>query len=424
MSEELTEQQFRTKVLEGVETVRKQHATIDQNFKDLDAESKKLSAEFQTHVKSFEGLPGQVSTIERTIEQIRLKVANERRSNYGSAIDRITGDEQMRNAVNGIIRSNADNNGRRGLPITEAHQKGAEDFRKGLLEASGAGSGYIYTELLPAIYGLIAEYGIWKMFDVIPLSQKSANLIVDTTDPTMEWTAEATAPSETSYNGGNVAVAVGKMLGWISCPNELLEDSTVDLASYLLPKFANATAKRLDWSATSADGTADVTDGGYTGIFVGGTAAVAASGNISMATLDLEDWLAAMAAVNAAALSKQCYWWIHPTNLVKALAIKDANGRSIFLPSTDAPSFGSIGSILGYPVIMTHAAPATNAVSDVVACFGDPKGLAIGLRSDFQFASSDQILFKEDSTVFRARARAAVKIKQATAFGKLTLAAS
>ena len=91
---------------------------------------------------------------------------------------------------------------------------------------------------------------------------------------------------------------------------------------------------------------------------------------------------------------------------------------------TDAPALGAVGSILGYPVILTHAAPATNTVNNKVAVFGDPMGLGVGLRSDFQFASSDQILFKEDCTVFRARARAAIKVKQATAFGVLTLAAS
>jgi HK97 family phage major capsid protein len=423
----ISEQEFRQKVLDNVTAVKKQHEVIDANFQALDKQSKQLAADFGSHVKAFEGLPNQVATIERSLENIRLKQSNERRSNFGSHLERICGDPIMRDCVNGVIRMAANKGGTRGLPITEAQKKGALDYiqRTGLLEASGAGAGYIYTELLPAIYGLIAEYGIWNKFDVIPLAQNAANMIVDTTDPTMAWTAEATASSETNYAGGNVALAVGKLLGWMSVPNELLEDSVVDIGRYVLPKFANATAKALDWACTSADGTADVTDGGFTGIFGGGgTAAVAASGNISMATLDLDDFIAAMAAVNAAALSKQCYWWIHPTNLVKALLVKDSNGRSIFLPATDAPAFGSIGSILGYPVILTHSAPATNAVNNKVAVFGDPMGLAVGLRSDFQFASSDQILFKEDSTVFRARARAAIKVKQATAFGVLTLAAS
>lgn len=421
----MTETEFRSKVLDNVQAVRKQHETIETNFQNLDKQSKQLSTDFATHVKAFEGLPNQVATIERSLETMRLKMANERRANFGSAIERICGDPTMRDAVNGLIRTAIQARGK-DLNIPEAQLKGAKDFqRTGLLEASGAGAGYIYTELLPAVYGLIAEYGIWNKFDVIPLSMNAANLIVDTTDPTATWEAEATAPSETNYAGGNVAMAVKKLMAWMSVPNELLEDSVIDLGRYVLPKFANAIAKGIDWACTSADGTADTTDGGFTGIFGGGgTAAVAASGNISMATLDLEDFIAAMAAVNAAALSKQCYWWIHPTNLVKALAIKDLNGRPIFLPSTDAPSLGGIGSILGYPVVMTHAAPATNAVNNKVAVFGDPMGLAVGLRSDFQFAASDQILFKEDMTVYRARARAAIKVKQATAFGVLTLAAS
>ena len=418
----VSEQEFRSKMLSGVAEVKTQFKTVEENFASLDKDSKKIADDFANHVKSFEGLPNQIGDVERSLAAIQLKVSNERRSNFGSAIDRISGDEQMRNAVNGIIRANA-NKGGGYCPITADQTRGAEDYRKALLETSGTGASYVNAQLLPEIYALIAEYGIWKMFDVIPVSTSSAKMIVDTTDPTMLFTAENTAPAEATYSGSNVTATIMKALGWIGVANELLADSVVDISRYLLPKFANATAFRMDYAAVNSNAGTATTDGGFTGIFNGGTAAVAATGRTSIAALTIDDFIAAMAAVNAAALSKPCCWFIHPTNLVRVLGVKDLNGRPIFLPSTDAPSFGAIGNILGYPVVLTHAAPSANTVSSKVAVFGDPKGLGLCLRNDFEFAASDQVMFKEDTTVFRARARMAAKIKTSTAFGVLTNAA-
>jgi HK97 family phage major capsid protein len=414
---------FQKQVLDGIGAVKKQVATIEQNFATSDKEAKQLAEDFSKHVKQFDGLPSQVADIVRTVEKIQLKVANERRSNFGSNLDIILGDPEMRSTVNGLIRTGIDPGGHK-IKINDDQKKAVEDYRRALTSSSGAGSGYVNTQLLPAIYALIAEHGVWRGFDVTPVGANSSKMIVDTSDPVFGWTAENTAPGESSYNGGPVSAAIGKILGWLAIPRELLADSEIDLAAYLLPKFANAIAYRLDWTALSADGTADTTDGGYTGIFFGGTAAVAATGNVSVATHDLEDYLATMLAVNSAVLSRPANWWVHPQNLVRMISVKDGNGRSIFLPSIDAPSMGGLGSILGAPVVLSHAAPSANTTSSKIAAYGDPKGLGINLREDFEFASSEDVKFTEDQVVFKGRARGAVKVKQASAFGVLTNAAS
>lgn len=419
------DEKFRSSVLDAVGAVKRQYEAVEENFKNLDGEAKKLSTDLADHCKKWENMPSQIVEMERTLAKIQLKVSQERRANFGSAIDNIAGDEQMRNAINGMVRYAYNKSGTGGeIRMTDDHKKGAEDYRKAIAEGSAPGSSYINAQLIPLIYGLIAEYGIWNTFDVIPVSTSSAKLIVDTTDPTMLFTAENTAPAETSYSGSQLTATIMKALGWIGISNELLADSEVDLTRYILPKFANATAYRLDYAAVNANAGTATTDGGFVGIFNGGTAAVATTTHTSIATLTIDDFINAMVAVNPAALSRPCCWWVHPSNLVRILGVKDLNGRPIFLPSTDAPSFGAIGSILGYPVVLTHAAPSANTVSSKIAVFGDPKGNAVCLRSDFEFAASDQVMFKEDTTVFRARARVATKIKQATSFGVLTNAAS
>jgi HK97 family phage major capsid protein len=421
----MTTEEFQRKTLDAVGAVKNQVQNIETKFTEIDKDSKKLADDFGKHVKSFEGLPSQVADVSRTIQQIQLRIAQERRSSFGSGLERIAADEQCRNAVNGMIRMAA-RRSNPNVPITEAQEKAAQDYIRAMVTGSGSGASYINAQLIPDIYSVVAEYGMWNRFDVVPVSTTSAKLIVDSTDPTMAWTAENTASSETSYTSANVTATIGKLLGWIQVSNELLADSEIDLVGHVLRKFANATAYALDFACTSADGGADATDGGYTGIFGGsGTAAVAAGGNVSVATLDLEDFLAAMLAVDASVLSKPTAAWVlHPQMLVRILSVKDSNGRPIFLPSTDAPALGGLGSILGYPVVLCHTANATDGTSKRIAVFGDLQGQAVCLRSDFEFAASDQVKFTEDSTVFRARARGAAKTKRAQSFGVLTTAAS
>lgn len=421
----LPEAEFQAKVLSGIKKVEENNAEIERNFAGLDKEAKELAEKLEKQTKTYEGLPNQVAEVMTTMRKIEAKVAAERRSNFGSALYTITQDKDLNDAVNGIFRSIGRKGGEREqVPISADQEKAAKAYRKTLTEGASPGSTYINDALHTTIYSLIAEFGIWRSFDVIMAGTKTTKLIVDSTDPTMLFVDEDTAPAEAAYTGANVTATIKKILGWLSVSNEMLEDSEVNVAAHLLPKFANATARRIDFAALAADATADGTNGGFTGIFQGGTAVVSAATHTTIATTTYDDVLATLLGVNAAALSRPCKWFIHPQILVRMLGIKDLNGRPIFLPSIDAPSFGAVGSILGYPVQLCHAAPTANVASSKIAVFGDPQCEAVLLRKDFEFAMSDQVKFLEDKVVFRGRARIATKIKQADGFAVLTNAAA
>jgi HK97 family phage major capsid protein len=110
--------------------------------------------------------------------------------------------------------------------------------------------------------------------------------------------------------------------------------------------------------------------------------------------------------------------------LAKIIQIKDLNGRPIFQNALEAPAGNSIGSILGYPVIVTAAMPSTDSAGNVVAVFGDPQGCAVGVRKSFELARSSDFQFDYNREAFRTIVRAGVVIKSATSFAKLTLAAA
>lgn len=417
------------RILDAIGKTNADNKERDEKFSELDKEAKALEEKFGEVTRNWEGLSSDVKELTRTMSNIESKKANERRSNGQSAMERISGDPELRNAINGMVR--ASHGLAKGQSLSDMPTEWSDPYQKMQDSIKGKAAGdfpsttYVDDHLIPEVFSLIAEYGIWSQFDVIPASTSSEKLIVDSTDPLMLVTAPGVVATEASYTGANVTATIKKILGWIGIPRESLEDSEVDISSLLLRKFANATAYRLDYFALASDGTDDATNGNFEGIYTSGTAAVAASGNVSIATLDSNDFVTAMAAVAPSILTKPgARWWVHPTSLVKMLNIKDGNGRPIFLSSVDAPSHGGLGSILGYPVTPAHAGISADTTSTVVAVFGDPMANAVVLRKDFEFASSDQAQFTEDQIVFRARARGASVIKQATGFAELTTAAS
>lgn len=420
-----------TKILAKIEETKAATAELHSKFGELDKDSKSMAEEFAKICKNHDGLTHDVKAFMNQIAKMESKIANERRSNGMSAMQRITNDDTLRKTINNAIRASYQlqkNKSLEGMPgdWAEAH-KIIQGIGQGktIDSANTPGSTYITDALIPELYSLVAEYGIWSGFDVVRAGTKVNKLLVDGADPTMGVVAEGVAPSEATVAGTSVSATVQKLLGWVGVSTELLEDAETDVAGIFLKKFANATAYRLDWFCTQADGTDDATDGAFTGIFGGGgTAAAAAAGNVSIATHDFEDYIRCMTVVDAAVLTKKnARWWSHPTLLCKVLGVKDGNGRSIFLPSTEAPSFGAFGSIFGFPITLAHAAPSADTISSKTIAFGDPEGQSVLLRSDMQFVASDQAKFTEDEVVFRCRARAASKIKKATAFGVLTSAA-
>jgi HK97 family phage major capsid protein len=114
---------------------------------------------------------------------------------------------------------------------------------------------------------------------------------------------------------------------------------------------------------------------------------------------------------------------MHPQILARLMSIKDNNGRPIFLGALEAPSYGAIGTILGYPVIPVMAAPSADAAGLAVAAFGDRNGQVVGLRDDFVFEASDHYRWNTLERSFRAYGRAATGTRRADAFSILTTAA-
>jgi HK97 family phage major capsid protein len=405
---------FRSTVLDGVKAIKTKQDELVSNYDNLQKETKKAFEEL-TQLKNHQGdIQEKVSAISK----INLAMRRETRMAYGDPVRRISGDDQLRASLNVAVRLAAGTPGARNA---------AEAIGKALTTGTTPGSTMMIDDLANEFYDILATYGVWNTFAVRRVGTKVTKFPVRTARPVSKFVrklSNAKLAEDATINATRVDCNVelaGVLLG---VETELLEDSEFDVTGYVLEDFAEALALHMDQICLTADGTDDADDSLFSGIFTTGTGVTATATRTTVEALKFEDVLKVLTSVAPVVLTRPSRWWVHPTTLARMLAIKDENGRPIFLTATEAPTYGGLGSILGYAVTPSHAAPSANTASSKVAAFGDPSGYVFGLRNDFGFAASDDFQFDSVSRTFRGTARFGGITRRANAFGILTLPAS
>lgn len=409
--------------LTNIKDLRGDQATLLKDVGNLTAETKKTVEEFTKAKNEMGSRLDSVEDVLRKFQRMQNALKMEARGSFASPVERIARDEVKR----GILQYNI----LKQLEIFDRASKRTQDrlnaVVKDLDEANTPGSTYIANnELERDIYDVLASYGAFRNLDVRMIGAKTTEIRLKTARAAAVFVDEAAAiGADATKAGSKVAVTPKKIATLLSVSSELIEDDITGVVQDIMNDIAESMAYRVDWISFAADGTADSTDGGFTGMFEGGTAQVAASGNISVATLDYEDVLKCVTALPVGLLQRgTAKWFINPTILAKLLLIKDTTGRPIFQSALEAPSYGAIGTIFGFPVIPVAAAPSTDSTSSKLAVFGDASALGVRIRRDMRFDRSEQWAFDTDEITFRGTMRAAAKVKVATAFNVLTTAAS
>ncbi len=420
----LPEADFQTKVLGGIEAQKTKTDQLVSNFDNLEKETKKSFEDLTKLKKTANDTAEGFTAFQKKLGEIEVRLRQEARSAFGDPAKRISGDEDLRLRFNAALRLSMSNDGDL---MRSVRAKFPADFvKKALGEDSSPGSTLINDALAQEIYDTLAMYGVWNTFGVRRLGTKITKYPVKTVRPVANFilTEGGTIADDTNKAGTSVSLEAEVVGVLMNVSRQLLDDAEFDLTADVLNDFAEAFAYRLDFAALRADGTADATNGGMTGVFAGGTASVAAATHTTAETLVFEDVTKVLLSVDAGVLGRQCRWWMNPQILIRLLSIKDSNGRPIFLTALEAPTAGGIGSILGYPVMPAHAAPTTNAASAKLAVFGDPNAQVVGIRNDFAFEASDHHKWNTFERSFRGIGRAGVKIRRSAGLAVLTTAAS
>ncbi|HXR08774.1 MAG TPA: phage major capsid protein [Candidatus Acidoferrum sp.] len=416
----LNDQQFQESVLREVnavgekfQAVERNQETLLRNYDQLGRETKQ-SLEDITRLKNSANDRGQIlGAIQKLQRQLRYEAV----AAGLDPIQRIANDPEKRARLNLAVRLVVDRNGDLRPAI--------EPLAKAIGEDTGEGATLIIAQLFKEIYDTLAQYGDWSTLGVRRLGTKVTNFPIKTARTIAQWlTSEASPiPDDTSEAGNTLTLTVLPNAVLLNVSRQLIEDAEFDVTSMVMEDFQEAWNLRLDTAAFAGNGAADGNNGGFTGLFNAGNKATAAQGNTTVAALDYDDVARCLTTVAPVVLRRRPRWWMHPQMLVKMLGIKDNNGRPIFLGALEAPSYGAIGTILGYPVVPVMAAPNNDGAGALVAAFGDRNGQVVGVRDDFAFEASDHYRWNTLERSFRAYGRAATGCRRADAFAILQTAA-
>lgn len=423
-------------VLAGIKSLGKKFKTLEEKQGEIIAampKDLKATCEEMTGLKmKINDQQANILRMETLIKNFDTQIRNHARNGYSNPIQRVQHDPELKLRLNIAVRlACSDHNSM--LVTQKMKDQYKEITGRALGEDASPGSTLINDALANEIYDTLSTFGIWNTFQVDRLGTKITKYPVTTARPTALFLLSegSSTLSDGSFTGTSVSNEVEVIGALINVSMQILQDSEFDITSFVMNHFAESYSERMDVACLTADGTANTTFGGMTGVFQGGTASVSATGHSvilpsagSAATpMNFEDVLRVLLVVDPIVLARMAKWWMHPQVLVRMLGIKDGNERPIFLTATEAPSPKSIGTILGYPVVPCYAAPSTDTASQKMAVFGDPAGAVSGLRSDYVFESSDHARWTTLERSFRGWGRFGFKIRKATAFAVMTNAA-
>lgn len=426
----LPEGEFQEKVLKGVNSLSEQGAKfktdIEKCLEDtsrLDKEAKKAGEEL-TQVKNH---CNDFTLTLRKMEKVQRAIAMNARSSFGDPVKRmLTGNEAATFSLNAIARYLAKIQDP-GFNLDPAFSKHVQDNNNVLRALTGVDSGIgqatVPQETFNEIYDTLLEFGDWSTLGVQRVGMRTTVLPIATARPQFYWigaqtggTGEGSQITSGAFSGGDVLLIIQTLAALMYISRELLADSSVDLAPYVMHQMSESVAQGMDTASFISTGNADQTNAGYVGLFNAplvntNLAAVAAAGNTTVGALQLDDFVNVLLTVAPQVLRrKDSKWWMHPQIIALCSLIRDKMGRPIFQTFTEVPSAG-IMSIFGRPIVPTAAAPSVNGPGQPIAAFGDPQGVAVGVRSDLELATSDDIGFPQNLRAFRTLMRAGVKIK-------------
>ncbi len=420
--EKLTDAEFQEAVLGGLEAQQTEIEELKKSKPEtILADQSRWPAELKTALEgltkakdTINGLDSGFKEFQKKMLDVQTALRREVRGSFGDPIQRISSDEELRTRFNCAVRLAMSKDG-------DMRKMLAEKL-KALGEDASPGTTLINTALANEIYDTLAMYGAWNTLGVRRMGTKLTRLPIKTARAVAGFilTEGDPIPDDTNKAGTEVNLEVEVIAVLLNVSLQLLQDSEFDVTADVMDDFREAYNYRLDYAAFSADGTADTTNGGMTGLFNFGTAAIATAGNTSISQLQLEDVLGCRTGLDLGLLTRPLRWWMNPFILSKFALIRDKNGRSIFQTALEVPS-PTIGSIIGAPVVSVNAAPSTDAPGAKVAVLGDPNGFVVGPRQDFVFESSDEYKWNTLQRSFRGYGRAGVKGRKASAFSVLTL---
>ena len=251
-----------------------------------------------------------------------------------------------------------------------------------------------------------------------PMSTDVRRVPAENAKVSVTWTAEESDATESEPTFNEVVLTAKRLDAFSIASNELLQDSAVDIVSYLTEIFAEAVGQELDNKVLN--GTGDPWSGVLTA--AAGFSVVMASTLTNFSSITADNLLDMIGKIPQEA-EDGAKFYFHKTILTFIQKLKAATtGEYLFSPIGVA---GIPANIWAYPYVRTPKGPSTTGANTAFVAFGNMRHFALGRRLQSMTLDVDPYgLFKSNRTQFRIVNRFAGSIGLANAFCRLITAAS
>lgn len=217
----------------------------------------------------------------------------------------------------------------------------------------------------------------------------TSRIIIDGADPEAIWVEMSDAIEEIQASFDKVELDGFKLAGYMAIPNDIIEDSLINLAEYVEKKLAKAIAKSRDKAILIGTGPTNKQP-------VGIIPSLAAVNKPAAIPFNLGEILSKISLVDDGeesygeiiAVMKRSTFYAH---FVKKLITVDSAGRYV-VPNLMNPNIGT-------RVVMSQYMPANKIL------FGDFKRYIMAQRSGVSLDQSKDVRFIEDQTVIKGLQR-------------------
>lgn len=279
------------------------------------------------------------------------------------------------------------------------------------MSEGGTGGYLLDTDLVAEVQFLMTEYGVCRReMTVINMTSKTLDLTNIATDLNAYWVDEAAAKTSSDVVFGQPQLTLKKIAVIVPMSDELLEDSAIDLVSFLTGRIAEKMSQKEDLAFLTGDGTSGF--GSFTGILNNANVNTVTMTGTTFASLDADDLIDMQDATPQGALANGKYY-MHRSIQSLIRKLKDSeSGLYIY----QAPSAAAPATIWGAPVVLSEAMPTLSDTDDDTPfiIFGDLRKAAwLGVRGGLRVSLSNEAtvrntagnadidLFRQDMTALR-----------------------
>jgi len=291
-------------------------------------------------------------------------------------------------------------------------------------QVNSLGGALVFEDFSNSIIRLVEKFGVaMNVFQNVTMSSDTLLVPKRLTGVTSYWLGENSTITTSDPTATMVQLVAKKLACATKVSNELLADNAISVATWLAQEYATSLSGAIDDAAFNGTGTssyggirglAQIDDGTHTA-----SVHSAASGNTSVAALDIDDYLGALAKLPRYAIGTSA-WYMHPGvyhNSVQRMMLSSGTAGSGTIGALAGGNTaanlaqGTPNTFLGLPVVWVLKMTAAPTTGTIAAYVGDLSLAGImGIKSDMQVATSSDRYFEADQTAFRAVQRLDINV--------------